>query len=248
MRAHASARAEFVGGRTRLVELRSEAPLVVRSTADALYLVGGAGGPLGGDELTLAIAVGDRACLAVRSAAATLAQPGPRSEPSRMTMHFTVGCGAALDWQPEPLVSVRGSDHLLDTNVSLSRSARLRLVDELVLGRVGEAPGRIRVRCRVTRDGASLLAHDLDLGAGSPGWDSAAMMGDARAFVSVLVVGPDAPTTACVVAAAAEGSRAAWLPLAPDAALLIALAPTLLAARRLARSVGNGSRGGSTGD
>jgi len=126
-----------------------------------------------------------------------------------MTMHFTVGCGGALDWQPEPLVSVRGSDHLLDTEVSLSRSARLRLVDELVLGRIGEAPGRIGVRCRVTRDGAPLLAHDLDLGAGAPGWDSAAVMGAARAFVSVLVVGTDAPTTASVVADAADGSRAA---------------------------------------
>ena len=213
--------------------------MVFRSTADALYLVGGAGGPLGGDELSLAVAVGDSACLAVRSAAATLAQPGSRPGPSYMTMRFTVGNGATLDWQPEPLVSVQGSDHLLDTTVALSSTARLRLVDELVLGRAGEAPGRLRVRCRVTREGVAILAHDLDLGAGSPGWDSAAVLGDARAVVSVLVVGPDAPATATVASDPAEGSRAAWLPLAPDAALLLALAPTLLAARRIAHSLGS---------
>jgi urease accessory protein len=155
-----------------------------------------------------------------------------------MTTRFGIGDGAALDWQPEPLVSVRGSDHLIDTTVSLSSSARLRLVDELVLGRTGEAPGRIRLRCRVTRDGVAVLAHDLDVGCGSPGWDSAAVMGNARAFISVLHIGPDAPTTATLLSNPEEGSRAAWMPLAPDAALLLALAPTLLAARRTARSVG----------
>ena len=234
MRAHASARAEHVEGRTRLVELRSEAPLVLRSTPDALYLVGGAAGPLGGDDLALDLVVGCGACLAVRSAAATLAQPGSGSAPSRATLRFEVGDASTLDWHPEPLVSVRGSDHLVDTTVSLSRGARLNLIDELVLGRAGEAPGRIRVHCRVARDGTILLAHDLDLGPGSPGWDGAAVMGGARALISTLRVGPDAPTTASVIAE--DGARAAWMPLAPEAALLLAIGPNLLATRRLARS------------
>jgi urease accessory protein len=215
----------------------------MRCTPDALYLVGGAAGPLGGDDLTLAVAVGERACLAVRSAAATLAQPGPDATPSRTTTHFAVGAGAALDWRPEPLVSVRGSDHLVDTTVVLSATARLHLVDELVLGRAGETSGRIRVRCRVSRDGSPLLAHDLDLGPGSPGGDGAAVVGGARALISLLHVGPDAPTTASVTTNAEDGSRAAWMPLAPESALLLALGPTLLAARRAMGSVGTGCRG-----
>ena len=241
MRARASARAEHVGGQTRLVELRSDAPLVLRSTPDALYLVGGAAGPLGGDELALDVVVECGACLAVRSAAATLAQPGPGSAPSRATYRFEIGVGGSLDWRPEPLVSVRGSDHLIETTVTLSRSACLNLVDELVLGRADEAPGRIRVCCRVTREGAILLAHDLDLGPGSPGWDSAAVMGGARALISTLRVGPDAPTTASVIVNADDGTRAAWMPLARDAALLLAIGPTLLATRRLVAS--NGLKG-----
>jgi urease accessory protein len=75
LRAHASARAERVGDVSRLVELRSDPPLVLRATPAGLHLVGGAAGPLGGDELALDITVGAGACLVVRSAAATLAQP-----------------------------------------------------------------------------------------------------------------------------------------------------------------------------
>jgi urease accessory protein len=238
LRAHASARAERISGQTRLVELRSEAPLLLRSTPRALYLVGGAAGPLGGDDLALDVTVGAGACLAVRSAAATLAQPGARSSPSRTTMRFDVGDDASLDWHPEPLVSVRGSDHLVETTVALSDTARLRLVDELVLGRTGEEPGRIRLRCRVTRNGVALLAHDLDLGNGSAGWDSAAVMGGARALISSLCVGPDAATTSSVFTEADDGSRAAWMPLGRDAALLLAVGPTLLAARHLVNGGG----------
>ena len=238
LRAHASARAERVGGRTRLVELRSEAPLVLRATPNALYLVGGAAGPLGGDDLALDVAVGCGACLSVRSAAATLAQPGACASSSRSAMHLDIGDGAAVDWHLEPLVSVVGSDHLVDTTVTLARSSRLRLVDEMVLGRAGEASGRIRVRCRVVREGAHVLAHDLDLGPGSPGWDGAAVMGGARALISALLVGPDAPPTASV-ANARDGSRAAWMPFAPEAALLLAVGPSLLSARHLVHSLGS---------
>ena len=156
-------------------------------------------------------------------------------------MRFDVGNAALLDWHPEPLVSVRGSDHLVETTVALSDTARLRLVDELVLGRAGEEPGRIRVRCRVTRNGVALLAHDLDLGNGSAGWDSAAVMGDARALISSLHVGPDAATTSSVVTDG-DGSRAAWMPLGRDAALLLAVGPTLLAARRLVNGGGGGGK------
>ena len=213
---------------------------MLRATPEALYLVGGAAGPLGGDDLALDVTVGRGACLAVRSAAATLAQPGLHSSSSRTTLRLDVGDEASLDWCPEPLVSVRGSDHLVDTAVTLSSSARLHLMDELVLGRAGEVSGRIRVRCRVTCGGVVLLAHDLDLGPGSPGWDGAAMMGGARALISTLCVGPDAPASASVVADPEDGSRAVWMPLAREAALLLAVGPTLLAARRLARSLASG--------
>ena len=56
------ARAELVaeagpGGAVRLPVLRSQAPLILRRTADAVYLASGAAGPLGGDRLELRIEV-----------------------------------------------------------------------------------------------------------------------------------------------------------------------------------------------
>ena len=46
------------GGVTRLPVLSSQVPLVLRRTPEAVYVVGGAAGPIGGDELALRISVG----------------------------------------------------------------------------------------------------------------------------------------------------------------------------------------------
>jgi urease accessory protein len=212
--------------------------LVLRATPPGLYLVGGAAGPLGGDDLALDVTIAAHASLAVRSAAATLAQPGPGRAPSTTVVCLTVDDHASLDWRLEPLVSVTGSDHRLVTRVTLHRRAQLWLTDEFVLGRSGEEPGRLRVRCRVDREGAPLVAHDLDLGSGAPATDSAAIVGDAGAVISTLVVGPVVPTRSAVVRHDDTGARAAWMPLADDAALLLAVGPTLPAARTLSRMLG----------
>jgi urease accessory protein len=232
MRARASARAEMTASGTRVVALRSEAPLVLRETPDALYLVGGAGGPLGGDDLALDVEVGPGAHLRVRSAGATLAQPGPHGGSSRLRCTIRVGDGASLDWAPEPLVSVRASDHVVETTVDLAASAWLELHDEIALGRADEAPGRLRSRCRVTRDGVPVLAHDLDLGGPDGAWAGPAGIGPARFVTSILRVGPDlrAPDPGAV--ATADG-RAGCFPLVPGAVLWMAVASTRGGARRL---------------
>ena len=56
--------------------LRSQAPLILRQTPEAVYLVGGAAGPLGGDVLELRIDVRAGATLRLRTAAAAVALPG----------------------------------------------------------------------------------------------------------------------------------------------------------------------------
>lgn len=237
MRARASIEAVVVDGRTTIVGLRSEPPLVVRETTDAVYLVGAAAGPLGGDDLRIDVNVDDGAQLTVRSAAATLAHPGPRGGRSHLAAVFTVGQGATLRWRPEPLVSVRGSDHTVDTTVTLRSESSFVMQDELVLGRDNESSGRVRSRLRLQRDGAPLLSHDLDVGGDAPGWTSAAVLGSARAVVSIVVVGRDAPTEARSLVDREAGARAAWLPLAPRAAVLLALAPGLRAARAAAAAL-----------
>jgi len=207
------------------VELRSDPPLVLRATPGAVYLIGGAAGPLGGDDLTLDVAVGDRSHVSVRSGAASYALPSPVPRPSQLTTRVAVGAGARLHWRPEPLVSVAGSEHGMDTDVALAAGAALVWWDELVLGRFGEPGGRLRTRLRVDRAGTPLVRHQLDLGPGAPGWDGPGAHGPGRVVIEVVVVdapgGPDDEGAA--VTTVGERWRAGRLPIAPGAALFVGL-------------------------
>jgi urease accessory protein len=230
-------------GAVRLVELRSEPPIVLRQTPDALYLVGAAGGPLGGDELSLEVVVEGGASLVVRSAAATLAQPGAVPGRSRLVIRLHVCAGGSLVWRPEPLVSIRGSDHETVTEVTLEGDALLVLVEEIVLGRHHEESGRVRSHTRVERDGRPVLTHTIDVGAGAPSWSSAAVIGDARVVITEL----HAPTERAASEHADSGAmswhdpagkaRAARFPLPTDAVLLLALGSSLSETRAAASAV-----------
>jgi urease accessory protein len=83
VRASAALVAELgADGSTRLPVQRSQAPLILRRTPEAVYLVGGAAGPLGGDVLELQIEVREGATLRLRTAAAAVTA-GSRCCPSR---------------------------------------------------------------------------------------------------------------------------------------------------------------------
>ena len=88
MRASATLVAELgADGTTRLPVLRSQAPLILRQTPEAVYLVGGAAGPLGGDVLELRIDVREGATLRLRTSPrrwrCPAATAGSRCCPSR---------------------------------------------------------------------------------------------------------------------------------------------------------------------
>ena len=75
-----------------------------------LYLMGTAGGPHGGDDLSTEVVVAPGTELTVRSVAATVALPGDGSR-SQHRMRVDVGEGATLRWMPEPLVAAAGCHH-----------------------------------------------------------------------------------------------------------------------------------------
>ena len=82
------------GGRPR-IRWTQAWPIVLRPTGNArVHLVHGAGGPLGGDVLALDVRVGASATLAVRSAGATIVQPGRGSDPARWDFDVVVDAGA----------------------------------------------------------------------------------------------------------------------------------------------------------
>jgi urease accessory protein len=210
------------GGRTRLDSLRSCAPMHLRQSAGCVYVVGGAAGPLGGDELLLEIDVEAGATLVVRSVSASLALPGDGAAPSTVTVTASVGTGASLYWLPEPVIAGGGCNHRMISRVALEAGASVVWRDEVVLGRKGEPPGRIVSRMDATLEGHPLLRNELTMGGGEPGWDGPAVVGPAKAVGSLLISMPS--MTACPVPVTALGPRSAILPLAGPAVLVSALA------------------------
>ncbi|MQA97578.1 MAG: urease accessory protein UreD [Streptosporangiales bacterium] len=197
-------------GGERYDVLRGDGPIAPRVTADGVHLVGQAAGPLGDDDLELDCAVGPGAALRLRSVAASLPLPGPDGGASRFAIGATVAAGGGLDLALEPTIAAAGCDHRAETRVELAEGARLRLREEIVLGRHGERPGRYTGLLHVTYAGRPLLRHALAL-ADDAVTTSPAVPGDARTVGMLLLAGPDVP------APDRRGHDGAWPgPPAPD--------------------------------
>jgi urease accessory protein len=188
-----SASAEIVAeagpdGVTRLPVLASQVPLVLRRTPEAVYVVGGAAGPIGGDELGLRISVGAGAFLRVRTAAASIALPGPDGLESVLRLSVSVGPGAHLEYLPEPVVVTAGARHATVVSVSLDAGASLLLRDELLLGRHGEDGGAGRTVLRVDYAGRPLLRQSLEVSGADPASLGPAVLSGRRAVGTLLRV------------------------------------------------------------
>ncbi|KPM56829.1 urease accessory protein UreD [Frankia sp. CcI49] len=256
VRARAALRVELdADGTARIAELRSAVPVILRRTGGSgrvvvIHLVGGAGGPLAGDDLGLDIAVGAGAHLVVRSVAATVALPGHGAGPSTFAVHAQVGPAAALSWLPEPTVVAAGARHRMTTEITLTPDSSLRYREEILLGRFGEPGGSLTTSLRVDVDvdreappapsvhpassvprRRPLLCQELRLGPDLPGAAGPAVLAGARAIGSVLVAGP----ATSFDSAAGSGSVAdgvAALRLAGPGALVSALAGDAVTLRR----------------
>lgn len=177
--------------------MRCEAPLLFRVADEpgpvlVLSMVGGAAGPLGGDDLQLRLHVGEGARVVVRSVGATMVQPGASGASSTTDVHVVVEAGGHLDWWPEPTVSVVGSHHRTTTTIRLATDATLRWADEISLGRFGEPSGRLGMRQRLEIDGRAMVDQETEFGfTASAG---AGANGDGRCVLSALLVGDDVPS------------------------------------------------------
>jgi urease accessory protein len=213
------------GGRPRLTGLHTTAPLGVRMAAGEVHLLGTAGGPLGGDDLTLRVRVLAGTDVTVRSVAATVALPGDGS-PSHQRLSVVVEQGARLMWLPEPLVAAAGCDHHVRADVDLAPDADLVWLDEVVLGRTGEQPGRLSTTLRVVRDGDPLVHHSLSTAV--EGWDGPAVTAGAKVAAFTVHIGlpaADMPPR--------QGPTHTSTRLAPDVVLTTALADDHATVRRL---------------
>jgi urease accessory protein len=251
VRNQVAAEAEIVAaqvgdGVTRLPVLRSQAPLVLRRTQEAVYLVSAAAGPLGGDRLSLRITVRAGCVLRLRTVAASVALPGLDDGESMLSVTANVEEGGYLEYLPEPVVVAQGARHATDIRVRLASGARLLLREELILGRYGERGGSYRGTLRVDYADRPLLRQCLDVsGTDAPSRGPAILSGH-RAAGTVLHVDESLATARSLAATPVPAASPAsdrvpgagpWVAVMPlatgPATLTTALAPDALTLRGL---------------
>jgi len=248
-------------GSTRLTTLAGQAPLLLRQTdtddetttlprvagpvaahetapATQVHLVGGAAGPIGGDELHLGLHLGPGARVRVHSVAASLALPGPQPRESTFDITVRIEAGAALTWSPQPLIAAQGARHRTTVRVEMADDARLTWHEQTLLGRHRERPGSAATRLRVRRADRVLLDHTLAVGPHHPGSLGPAVAGTDRAGATTLIVDPAwthvRPSDRITIDPRDDAHGAiAVLPLDGPAVLVSVLAPDALTLRRL---------------
>jgi len=168
------------------------------------------------------IEVDDGARASIGSVAASMIWPGPQGAPSTMDTTARVAEGAHLELWLEPTVSVFGSTHRANTTVCLASGATACIVEEVVLGRTSEPSGEVKLALRIERDGVALVHHTECFGPDVAGAASSVSVGAARHVLSAVLVGVDAGQSRVRVEA---DLAAAWLPVADDAVVVLALGP-----------------------
>jgi urease accessory protein len=173
-------------GRTVLPIVRASGQLAVRRTGPTtVHLVATAFGPLGGDDAEIRLVVEEGARLTVRSVASAVVLPARgESPPSRQLVRADVA--GALDLAPEPTVVTARAVHLAELHAELGQDGELTATEQVLLGRMGEQPGRWTGTTRIERSGRPLLHTTVGLGPGAPAWLPPVAP---RAYVSTVSIG-----------------------------------------------------------
>jgi urease accessory protein len=208
---------------------RDAPPVVLRPTGgDRVHLVHAAGGPLGGDELSLHAEVAGGRSLRVCSVAATVVQPGVAGTPASWRVELDVAAGGRLCWQPQPTVLTDGACLHSDLQVRLADTAFAALREVVVLGRAGQAGGRYRGGLAVTVGQRPLLRHESLLDGADAELCGPAGTGGYRVYGSLLVAGAGVDPGKSL-AHNAPGLRWARMPLAGPGCLVLALGESVTA-------------------
>ncbi len=159
-------------------------------------IVNTGGGVVGGDSLSIALALAASGALTVTTVAAekVYRSAGPDAV---IATTLDVAAGARLDWLPQETILFDGCRLRRSLSATLAGSARLLAVETLVFGRLASAEtaitGVLADSWRVRRDGRLLFADETRL-AGAVGaiLDRPAVGDGARAVGLLLFCAPDA--------------------------------------------------------
>ncbi|HYO04395.1 MAG TPA: urease accessory protein UreD [Mycobacterium sp.] len=136
-----------------------------RTDTHTVHLVSAAATPLGGDTIRVRVVVEPGAVLRVRSTAATMAMPGTVTMESRASWDLEVQ--GVLDLDPQPTIVAGRARHVTSTRLSVGDAGSVRLRERVQIGRTGERQGFWSGSVHADVDGAPLLRHRVELGAGS---------------------------------------------------------------------------------
>lgn len=223
-RGEAMVRLDLRRGQTALADLHQSGsakamlPRVPGPVPEIVFL-NTSGGLTGGDRIVYELGLG-AGCRAV--ATSQTAERAYASTGALATLGFeaTVGDAGRLDWLPQELLLYEDSNLLRQTTVDLAAGATVLMVETVVLGRhaMGEVPMQARLTDRrlVRREGRTVWAETLRL---TPDWLSAAggpaLLGTARAFSVIALIGPEAETAApriraCLSEPGCEAAVSGW--------------------------------------
>lgn len=141
---------------------------------------------LAGDDVRIEVEVGSGRALEVVEVSGTVAYD-MRGGAATWTVDVRVARDGLLVWPGLPFVVADGADVERRTRVDLAPGARAVLRETLVLGRTGEAGGRVRTTTDARLAGRPLLVETFALGPATV--RDPALLGGARCLDTLLLLG-----------------------------------------------------------
>jgi urease accessory protein len=149
--------------------MRTLTPTEVRSTHLRAFGLGGSRVALvpeqavllAGDRVEVTVRVGRGRSLEIVEPGGTVAY-AMRGSSARWDVTVEVEEGGSLVWEGQPFVVSEGADVSRSLCLSLAAGACVALRETLVLGRIGQDPGRLLTRTEVRQDDVPVLIEELD--------------------------------------------------------------------------------------
>ncbi len=196
-------------------------PYWCRWDGSTLWIVGSAACPVGDDDITLDLRVGDGVTATVRNVAATVVYGG-RGEGTRLTTRLHGAAGATLIWQPEPVIVTARARHQATLVADVQRGGTLLADEVVVFGRSREEAGPYRSTTDLRLDGEPICLSSFDTA--TPGWSGPGGAAGATVVGTRVLIGPTAvaeaerpiPVDPATVVLQPEGGGALATTLAPD--------------------------------
>lgn len=174
-------------------------------------LINTAGGLTGGDDLrwSAEAAPGTRLTLTTQACERIYRSLGPFAE---VRTRLTVAAGAHLDWLPQETILFESSRLRRSLEIDLAPGASLCAMEAVLLGRdaMGETAraAQLRDSWRISQNGRLVHAEATRLTGAEEERDAPSLLAGARAFATLLYIGPEAERKQADVAMPVARGRA----------------------------------------